>query len=107
MRGYMQWSGVNHERPKAERQGAPGSKAKLTAAAGSTHFPPKATVNPFVRPPDVTSGQLLRISLLILAALIYCDPSPFNRFVTPAAAKFAVAGIDPAPTGEIPSVLEP
>lgn len=105
MHSLSQWNKRNDERPKAARPGAP----IAGGTSGSVHFmetgfSAKAPINSFARPPYVTSGQLLRISLLVLASLIYSDPSPFmpTRFF-PSAAKFAAKGVDATPTGNIGS----
>ncbi len=99
MHSLSQWNKRNDERPKAERMGASRAGATfVNARFMESGFPAKAPITPFARPPYVTSGQLLRISLLVLASLIYSDPSPFMpaRFF-PSAAKLAAKGVDATP----------
>jgi len=101
MHGLMLWSNGEDRRPRLTHPAAPGRKAK--SAADPARFPPRNRANPFARPPCVTGGQLLRISLLILASLVYSDPSPFlsGRLVGPLAQKFAARGVDHTPTSAI------
>jgi hypothetical protein len=58
------------ERLRASLRGTPDAKWEKRPVA-------RAPLVSLARPPQVTSGQLLRISLLVLASLIYADPSPF------------------------------
>jgi hypothetical protein len=98
MQGSVLLSNEVDRRPRLARAAETRGAARPVA-----RFTTKAPPIPFARPPHVTSGQLLRISLLILASLIYSDPSPFfsGRLVAPKAQKIAAHGVDHTPTSAI------
>ncbi len=103
MQRLSEWSGPKDSRPAIERLRA-SFRGTPDAKWDKKHFVPSPTIS-LTRPPQVTSGQLLRISLLVLASLIYTDPSPFVPNWLKSSVQSHLSsnrGVDPVTTSQIP-----
>ncbi len=103
MQRLSEWSGQNDRHPAIERLRA-SFRGTIVDNPEKRPFA-RAPLISLTRPPQVTSGQLLRISLLVLASLIYTDPSPFVPNWLKSSVQTHLSsnrGVDPVTTSQIP-----